>query len=94
MDKLSEVAAAICAVSGTVNWDVLPEHDENGISRDYFREQARAAVVTLQAPNSAMKDNLLAQFEADVTISNAKAAAWDACRGYRFLLDAVIDEGN
>lgn len=52
-------------------------------------DAARAALTALLDPDRQMKDAALAELS-DITVSNPKATAWDAVRGYRAMIQAAL----
>ena len=49
-----------------------------------------ACMERLKEPDSAMKDALVSELS-DATVSDPKAAAWDALRGYKAMLSKVME---
>lgn len=57
------------------------------------RGLARAALEALLKPTTAMDQAALAELS-DATVEDPKAAAWDAVRGYRAMIQAALDEAH
>ena len=89
---IERVARAMASASGEAWW-VYPDQwgRRTWQTRDEYMARARAAIAAMREPTPQQCAAALAALD-DGTVADPKAAAWDATRAYRAMIDAALKE--
>jgi hypothetical protein len=82
---IDELAKALCENAGW-RWGRHPVLDER------YRRRVRTVLRRLREPSPMMKAAAVQELS-DTTVQEPKAAAWDALRAYKAMIDAAMGGG-